>query len=591
MEWNETLMKLKVRRGKKLMLMVSNTAPYHIIKEKAIMKWSAFHSDVFESMEEYILLLSNCEEAQYLPGGKAEFFTLKRYKEELGRDYNKITLFLCKKQDLHQYQHIEDGSSDDSPLHLVPKKVKLEEYFQQDNQQQEMLGSIHGSIEQNLNQIDVTDYADMWLTNIASTSTTTDDIPNAAQETEYTTAIVENSLTGAESTETLKGLIKSFESKVVVNSGHFFLVIRRSSPLSRVISLWRREAAKASPEKLLRIKFLGENGIDTGALAKEFLALTVQQIGNNMFPNGVPIDSMLNVANGSFQTCGEIVAVSLAQGGPAPMFLHENVYGLMLTQDITEAIVDSFFTEGDERMLSNMENDVKEHQDIIIDHGYTGIVEDSKKEEIIATVKVSMINRRSLYLKEFCRGLSLYGIHDTVRKHPALLKKLFVLQNDNDDNVDAMYLASIFTPVFSTNDSEKLCKEEAILDNLQDCILKFEDNAISGYSEALAYKEEDDITTSGERGEKFHDAKLTPAGVLGWLTGQQHKPLNGESLDITVKFDHDCMERNPQHRICFPLVQACRNEIVIPVAHMLDKESFERNFVIAYCKGNVFGSS
>ena len=42
MEWNETLMKLKVRRGKKLMLIVSNTAPYHIIKEKAIMKWSAF---------------------------------------------------------------------------------------------------------------------------------------------------------------------------------------------------------------------------------------------------------------------------------------------------------------------------------------------------------------------------------------------------------------------------------------------------------------------------------------------------------------------------------------------------------------------
>ena len=154
----------------------------------------------------------------------------------------------------------------------------------------------------------------------------------------------------------------------------------------------------------------------------------------------------------------------------------------MLTQDITEAIVDSFFTEGNERMLSNMEKDVKEHQDIIIDHGYTGIVEDSRKEEIIETVTVSMINRRSLYLKEFCRGLPLYGIYDTVRNHPALLKKLFVLQNENDDNVDAMYLASIFTPVFSANDSERLCKEEAILHNLQDCILEFEDNAISGYS-------------------------------------------------------------------------------------------------------------
>ena len=56
--------------------------------------------------------------------------------------------------------------------------------------------------------------------------------------------------------------------------------------------------------------------------------------------------------------------------------------------------------DDDERMLTNAEKDVKEHEDIIIDHGYTGIVEDSKKDEIIAKVKVSIINRRSLYLKE-----------------------------------------------------------------------------------------------------------------------------------------------------------------------------------------------
>ena len=280
-----------MRRGKNLMLMVSNTA---------IMKWSAFYSDAFESIEEYILLLSNCEEAPFLPGGKAEFFTLKRYRVDLGRDHNNITLFLSKRKDFYQYQHIEHGSSDDSSLPLVQKKVKLEKYFQQDNQQKEMLGSICVSIEQNLNEIDVTDYEDMWLTNIASTSTTTNDVPNAAQETEYINAIVENSLTGPESTKIFQGFIKSFESKIVVNSGHFFLVIHRSSPLSKVIFPWRREDAKPLPVKRLRIKFLGENGIDTGAIAKEFLTLKVQQIASNMFPNGVPIDSMLNAANGSF---------------------------------------------------------------------------------------------------------------------------------------------------------------------------------------------------------------------------------------------------------------------------------------------------
>ena len=53
-----------------------------------------------------------------------------------------------------------------------------------------------------------------------------------------------------------------FESKVILDSGHFFLVIRRNCLLSRMLSLWKREAAKVSSTKLLRVKFLGESAID-----------------------------------------------------------------------------------------------------------------------------------------------------------------------------------------------------------------------------------------------------------------------------------------------------------------------------------------
>ena len=31
----------------------------------------------------------------FLPGSNMEFFTLERYREELGKDYKRITLFLC----------------------------------------------------------------------------------------------------------------------------------------------------------------------------------------------------------------------------------------------------------------------------------------------------------------------------------------------------------------------------------------------------------------------------------------------------------------------------------------------------------------
>ena len=46
-------------------------------------------------------------------------------------------------------------------------------------------------------------------------------------------------------------------------------------------------------------------------------------------------------------------------------------------------------------------------------------------------------------------------------------------------------------------------------------------------------------------------------GVLGWLTGQRHRPIDGDPLTIIVNFDHDCLDRNPQHTICFPRVAAC----------------------------------
>ena len=55
------------------------------MKERAIRKWSAFNSDVFDITEEYVLLVSNCEETQFLPGGEAKFFTLRGTKRNLER--------------------------------------------------------------------------------------------------------------------------------------------------------------------------------------------------------------------------------------------------------------------------------------------------------------------------------------------------------------------------------------------------------------------------------------------------------------------------------------------------------------------------
>ena len=70
----------------------------------------------------------------------------------------------------------------------------------------------------------------------------------------------------------------------------------------------------------------------------------------------------------------------------------------------------------------------------------------------------------------------------------------------------------------------------------------------------------------------FHGNDVSPAGVLGWLTGQKHHPLKNENLVVTVYFDHDCKARAPKHTICYPVVGACGKTISFPVKHMVEKK-------------------
>ena len=71
---------------------------------------------------------------------------------------------------------------------------------------------------------------------------------------------------------------------------------------------------------------------------------------------------------------------------------------------------------------------------------------------------------------------------------------------------------------------------------------------------------------------------------------RRHKHiLLKEKPTITINFDHNCLVRNPDHKVCFPLIGACGRELTIPVVHMNNPEKFRELFILAYCKGQAFG--
>ena len=91
-------------------------------------------------------------------------------------------------------------------------------------------------------------------------------------------------------------------SKKVDQSHQFFIITRRGAPLQSVLGIWRREASRnpSSANGLLRVNFMVENGIDSGALSKEFLSDTVASISSVVFLNGSPINSTFHIQNGNF---------------------------------------------------------------------------------------------------------------------------------------------------------------------------------------------------------------------------------------------------------------------------------------------------
>ncbi|XP_068716003.1 uncharacterized protein [Montipora foliosa] len=132
MYYCEKEMRLKPKRGKRIALSVSNKAPCNVILAKAMDKFKAYHSDIVDTNEDYVLLLESGEEAQFIPGScPKEFFSLQRYREDLGKDYAKIVLYLCRMSDFLPGTEDDDEEAikeEEFPSHesSVPKRKKKE---------------------------------------------------------------------------------------------------------------------------------------------------------------------------------------------------------------------------------------------------------------------------------------------------------------------------------------------------------------------------------------------------------------------------------------------------------------------------------
>lgn len=558
LEWNDKENILKLKRGKKLVLRVNSSVDYPSLLQNAKDKWKVFHSNMYYANATYHLVYEDGVMAIHLPGS-TEPFSLVKYKEAVNRDYKRITFFLVTDEDYMSQRSVGHSDDEDENIEKPPLKRKAE--FD------ETPGTSKSAAMQ---QIDIVDTCSM-------------DDEQFAKDLQ---AMYDKELDTGDIEKDLSLLIKEFQNQVD-NNTQFNIVLRRGIDVFRTLSIWKRAAAKSALNNpAVTVQYLGEMGLDTGAIAKEFFTITLNQIASNMFQGGSPMDSTFHVQNGNYRACGQIAAASLAQGGPPPAFMAQQVFNMMVKPeiDLTKNVNDHL-TEKDQEQITTIVDDLTTNTDTILEHGYTGPIDSLHKEEIRKSISVSIISKRATYLKEFMVGLASFGVATAVKNHPGVLKELFLIPSQDDNEVNANYLFSILVPQYSVEGSARRKTEEEIMDSFQDFLFHVEDKECHfPHLEATTFDDNENAQeiTSEQK------ADLSIPGIMGWLTGQKHKPIGNESFAIDVNFDHDCIIRNPNHTLCFPIVAACAKQITIPVEHMKSSVQFDEVFLLAFGKGQSF---
>ena len=104
---------MKTVWGKRLPISVSRNATYAQILQKGIEKWTAVDRN-FDSDNKDVLVYQDGSCAQFMPGSYKNFFDLEKYKTELGKDFKKITLYLCSGNDLELSKGLQSNCEDTS---------------------------------------------------------------------------------------------------------------------------------------------------------------------------------------------------------------------------------------------------------------------------------------------------------------------------------------------------------------------------------------------------------------------------------------------------------------------------------------------
>ncbi|PFX11130.1 hypothetical protein AWC38_SpisGene25360 [Stylophora pistillata] len=92
---------------------------------------------------------------------------------------------------------------------------------------------------------------------------------------------------------------------------------------------------KIQPTSVVKVVFVGEPCVDDGGPKRELFTELLSMMQTKYFDSGYPTTSGVALASNDFKLCGEIMGMSILQGGPAPNFLAPPMANYILGKELS----------------------------------------------------------------------------------------------------------------------------------------------------------------------------------------------------------------------------------------------------------------
>nr|XP_024658126.1 G2/M phase-specific E3 ubiquitin-protein ligase [Maylandia zebra] len=500
---------LKPYRGKTIFLTTDPDATATSLLNQAVKKMKDFNKDLKDGP--FLLLYPDGTEVITVPGTQRPF-TLEAYKAEVGKPYQRITVFICLKSDFEDVGENSDLSDSDPEIVIkrpsefdladtLPWELQHESSPLQKAAEYELKEGAGDLVLANEVQqvIDLEEENDTGTTECLTVESSCyrnytqlfepividdeDPTPNEAKA-EPPEEPVDTNL---EAHEIIANLALELDHKKVSRFN-----ISRSAVWDGAVRGFRRSTYSDNYDMF--IKFNDDagsfkDGLDTGGPRREFLTLLMGSLRNRPIFDGPP-ESRYLVYNSraarqdEYFLAGKMIAVSIVHGGPAPHFLSKNLVNHITGNQSFSATVEDVQDEEITKVLhqvlkaeseESLHNLILQNSTIFQTAGCLRNVKPCEKQAFVEEyLRWYILERNQSVIQRFKDGLESLNFLSALQKHSSVLAPLLCF---SAKALTASELESMFRPDLSPAGSNKRHKEVLTLGFWADYLLDCEEKA------------------------------------------------------------------------------------------------------------------